>query len=256
MKAYIQQLLAVALLALCMGSLKAAPTPWQAAFEKGNEFYAQEHYAQAIEQYLQALQSGHETWEVFFNIGNAYYRSGNYPQAILYYERAARRSHRQEDVAANLQLAESKIADRFEQMPQFFATAWWNRFVGGFSATAWGILLLCLFALLLTSLGLYFLSQGYAAKKSGFYLILISLILFCLCSAAAVDSHRQAQLEYAIVMQNPVDAKSSPEERSQTKFSLHEGSKVLIEDRIGAYCKVRIKNGSRAWVPEECLEKI
>lgn len=228
----------------------------KASFEKGNTFYAQEQYAQAIEEYQAALQNGYECWEVFFNIGNAYYRSGNYPQAILYYERAAKRTNHQPQIQENLHLAESKIADRFDQMPVFFATAWWNALVGLFPANTWGIILAVLFFLCLASLCLYFIGHSYTLKKSGFYCLISSVFLLAIGIFAAVDRYRQDTKIYAIVIQASVEAKTSPEERSQTAFILHEGSKVLIEDHIGNYGKVRVKNGSRAWIPLDCIEKI
>lgn len=243
------------LLAICFLPGKAAPS-YQDAFDKGNDFYAREQYAQAIEEYQSALQRGYECWEIYFNIGNAYYRSGNYPQAILYYERAAQRANRNPEIRENLRLAESKIADRFDQMPVFFVTAWWNALTGLFPASVWGILVAACFFLALASLCLYLIGSGYTQKKAGFYCLLLSLLLLIVSCLAAFDRYRQTQQEYAIVMQVSVDAKTSPEDRSQTAFILHEGSKVLLEDRIGTYGKVRIKNGSRAWVPLECLEMI
>ena len=243
---------------LCTISLlqgQAAPS-YKDAFDKGNDFYAREQYAQAIEEYQTALQSGYECWEIYFNIGNAYYRSGNYPQAILHYERAAQRANRNPEIQENLRLAESKIADRFEQMPVFFANAWWNALTGLFPANVWGILVAACFFLGLASLCLYLLGSGYTPKKAGFYGLLLSLLLLIVSCLAAFDRYRQSRQEYAIVMQVSVDAKTSPEDRSQTAFILHEGSKVRIEDRIGTYGKVRIKNGSRAWVPLDCLEMI
>lgn len=255
MKPHIRIILTSLLLASACFIGKAEPI-YKAYFDKGNAAYAQEQYSQAIENYQAALQSGYECWEVYFNIGNAYYRSGNYPQAILYYERAAQRTNRQPQIQENLNLAESKIADRFESMPVFFATAWWNALVDLFSANVWGILLCVFFLLALASLCLYLVGSGYGQKKAGFYALLLSLLFLGISLFAAFDRYRQSRQEYAIVMQVSVDAKNSPEDRSQTAIVLHEGSKVLIEDRIGSYCKVRIKNGSRAWVPIDCLERI
>lgn len=255
MKPYMKTALCCCLLFASLWSARAAE-PYREAFDKGNEFYAQEHYAQAIEQYENALQSGYESWEVFFNIGNAYYRSGNYPKAILYYERAAKRTHKQDAIQANLALAESKIADRFDQMPPFFLTAWWNNLVNMLSPTAWAILLLALCAPVLASLCLFFLGNASAWKKLGFYGFIFCFLLLMVCGLAAFGNHRQEQMEYAVVMCPSVEAKNSPEERSRTKLILHEGSKVLVEDHIGSYGKVRIKNGSRAWIPMDCVEKI
>lgn len=257
MKACKRIILVCSLALTALSGLRASSSPdYLEAFIKGNDFYAHEEYASAIEQYQSALQSGYESWEVFFNIGNAYYRSGNYPQAILYYERAAKHSHGQPVIENNLRLAETKIVDRFDQMPQFFLTSWWNALVDFFSSTTWGIVCLCLFLLFLGSLALYILSHGYRWKKFGFYALLLNFILLATSTAAAIDSYRQFQKEYAIVMQVSVDAKVSPDERSQTKFILHEGSKVLVEDHVGSFRKVRIKNGSRAWVPMDCLTEI
>lgn len=234
----------------------ASASPWQDAFDKGNGLYAREDYPQALEAYETALQSGYESWELFFNMGNAHYRTGNYPLAILYYERAARLNPKEQDIQDNLHLAESKIADHFEDMPEFFATACWLGFIKTFSASGWAMAVFLFFFLSLASVFLYLSSHTYGRKRAGFYSMLVSSALCILCLCAAAGVHNEMQKEFAIVMDTSVEAKTSPEERSETKFVLHEGSKVLIEDHIAPYYKVRIKNGSRAWVPVDCLERI
>ncbi len=248
--------LAITFCIMLPGISFAGDDVWEAAFEKGNELYAKEQYSNALEHYEIALLSGHQSWELCFNIGNAHYRSGNYPLAILYYEKAMRLNPKERDIQENLTLAEHKIADRFESMPEFLVTAWWLGFIKTFSATGWAIVIFVMFFLSLASVFFYMSGNTHGKKRAGFYCMIASSALRIVSFIAAVGVYNESKKEYAIVMQVSVDAKTSPEDRSQTAFILHEGSKVLIEDRIGPYGKVRIKNGSRAWVPLDCLELI
>ena len=196
-----------------------AQTSPDRAFENGNAFYAKGIYDSALLQYQNACQSGQEAWELYFNMGNAYYNQGKYPQAILHYEKALKLNPKQEDIRNNLALAELKIVDRFESMPTFALTKAWQNFTQMFSMPVWAALIL----------------------------------VFMLCS---LFSYHQSMHRYAIVMQEAVPLQDLPEASSPSSITLHEGSKISIEDEIAPYYQVRIKDGSKGWIPIASVEII
>lgn len=229
---------------------------WENAFVEGNRAYEKEDYALAAKHYQTALNQGYESWEVYYNLGNAYYRSVDYPHAILYYEKALRLSPKNRDVKGNLALAEGKILDRFNPLPQIFIYTWWEKLCGMFSLKTWAWVIVILFALGLASCGVYLQTRHIEGKRAGFLLTLLFAVLFCGSMVFAAGQYRILHADTAVVMQASVNVKASPQEKSETKFILHEGSKVRIEDQAGSFVKIRVKNGSRGWVLQDCLERI
>ena len=59
-----------------------------------------------------------------------------------------------------------------------------------------------------------------------------------------------------IILTPTVTAKSSPDEKGSDKFVIHEGTKVVIEDELNNWVKVRIANGSNGWVEKQTFELI
>ncbi|MEG1498894.1 MAG: tetratricopeptide repeat protein [Bacteroidales bacterium] len=228
----------------------------ETAYKNGNKFYSQKQYAKAIEQYQSILHQGYTSDVIYYNLGNAYYRIGDYPKAILNYERSFRIHPAAPDLKHNLALAQTKITDRFEQVPEFFLWSWWKQFMNLYSTKIWAIFFLCSIAFFLSCLLVYFIGKSYNLKKTAFFTGFFSLICICVCLATTLSSYAQAHLKEGIVLAPQSEIKSSPETGGKTKFILHEGSKVRIEDYIEPYYKVRIKDGNIGWLLQDDLEII
>ncbi len=256
----INKILSVAL--ICVLSACALPSRaqnlrmWENAFVEGNRAYEKADYPLAAKHYQTALNQGYESWEVYYNLGNTYYRLVDYPHAILYYEKALRLSPSNRDIQSNLALAEGKILDRFNPLPQIFVYTWWEKLCGMFSLSAWAWVILLSFALRLVSCGVYLPTQRAEGKRAAFFLSQLFALLFCGSMILATGQYRILHADTAVVMQASVNVKASPQEKSETKFILHEGSKVRIEDQAGNFVKIRVKNGSRGWIPQDCFERI
>lgn len=91
-----------------------------AFFVKGNEYYKNEDYGAAIEEYQKIIDAGYESWEVYYNLGNAYFKERQLGRAILNFERAKKLSPKNEDLKYNLELVNLSIADRIQEIPRFF----------------------------------------------------------------------------------------------------------------------------------------
>ncbi len=103
-------------------------------FQQGNEYYQQKHYDKAVETYEKLVQSGYEGTSLYYNLGNAYYRTGKVGYAILYYEKALKLSPGDDDIIHNLNIANLKIIDKVESLPEFFLFQWWEGLLAFFSS--------------------------------------------------------------------------------------------------------------------------
>jgi tetratricopeptide (TPR) repeat protein len=228
-----------------------------ATFAKANEAYAQEMYAEAIELYQQIIAVGYESGELYFNLGNAYFKQSEIPSAILFYEKAKKLKPNDEDIDFNLNVANTKIVDKIEPVPEFFLRNWWRSVYNVFSADSWTkICIVCLIVFFIL-FGFYLFSKLMQVRKSAFYAGIIVLFFTLFSFTVAYQKYKLlTSQQEAIIFTPTITVKSSPNPNSVDLFVLHEGSKVKIIERLGEWSEIKIANGSVGWLPKEALNNI
>lgn len=228
-----------------------------ALFKKGNSEYAKAQYKEAIASYQKVVDGGYQSVAVYFNLGNAYYKTGDIASALLYYEKAHKLSPGDEDIRVNLQLANSKTTDKFDEAPEFFITKWWHAFILGFSLNTLAILSV-LFILAASGIFiLYRFAGSVSVKKASFYTALVVLFLglaFIFVAGRQADyfeSHRGA-----IVFSGSVTIKSEPANASKNLFVLHDGAKIEILEHNNDWIKIRLPNGNEGWINATDVKEI
>ena len=226
-------------------------------FANANNAYKNAYYKQAATMYEQLAQAGIESAAVYFNLGNSYYKSGKIASAILNYHRAHRLDPTDDDIDFNLGLAESRIADKIDPAPQFFIVKWWRILVGLETASVWSIVAVVFVWILFIAGGIFFASNSPALKKGMFTTGIVALLLAGLMFVFAYRQNKIAMRdESAIVFATSVSVKSEPQEESKDLFVLHEGTHVEILGGDGAWCKIRIPDGSVGWLRRNTIEII
>jgi tetratricopeptide (TPR) repeat protein len=229
----------IALIVL-LSSLNLRATVVDSIYSKANAFYQKNDYQNAIKEYEKIIQEGFESPEVYFNLGNAYYKTNDYASAILNYERAKRLAPDDEDILFNLKLANLNVIDKVEPIPPFFMKAWWNE---------WAIVNIVLLTLTVLAGILFLMSASGSLKKILFFIAAIFLVSFGLSfSLAQTRNNLQSNSNEAIVFAPSSYIKSSPSDKSIDLFILHEGTKVKILDKVGAWKKIRLANGEEGWI--------
>jgi tetratricopeptide (TPR) repeat protein len=247
------------LLAACMVQVVKADPQHEAdsLIASGNRLYMDRQYDKAIDCYKQVISMGYEASSLYYNLGNAYYKQNDLPKAILYYEKARLLAPWDEDILQNLAIANTRIVDKIESIPEFFLRRWLNSLSGSLTPDHWALAALILFALSLASLYLYLAGHRYGIRKLGFTsaIVLFALSMACLMF---MRSRKQA-VKYsqgAVVMVPVVSVKSSPDEQGTNVFSLHEGTRVVMVDSVQQWKEVKIPDGNRGWVPDSVLAGI
>ncbi len=240
-------LLLISLLALMGTSFaKDGANAW---FEQANVAYNSGNYDTAIVVYEKILDAGMESVPVYYNMGNAYYKLREYPMAIYCYEKALKLDPSDDDVQANLAIANAAIVDKIEPIPQSFIVRWWHSLRSALSGDQWAWGSIVAFAMLLLMLFLFFRARKVGMRKLGFFMGLVFLVVFALSVVFAVQLKQFADTQdQAIVMTPTVTVKSSPSTSSVDLFVLHEGSKVNVMDIQGGWAQIRIANGSVGWL--------
>ncbi len=226
-------------------------------YQKGNEFYLDENYPDAIQEYEAVINNGYESSELYYNLGNAYYKSGRLGKAILNYERALKKKPKDENILFNLKLANLRVKDRVDVPPEFFLFRWNRTIIQSLSLPTWAWLLAMFFFFGSTLFGvrLFFnlrrFQQLCKTAMLGFF-IAAGVMLFPLIQRTQVErSH-----EYGIIIQSSTKSLAAPQEGSTELFIVHEGTKVQVLDNDGDWKKVELIDGKQGWIPIADLELI
>ena len=224
---------------------------------KANKAYTDGFYAHAAELYKSVIASGSESADLYLNLGNACYKQNDFASAILYYEKARKLDPGNEDVNFNLRIANSKITDKIESIPELFYKRWYKKLIESFSVDKWSkVGLVCLFLGLVAGL-FYVISKILFIRKAGFWLGIFFVVVSLFSFLFAWQSYDEIiHRKEAIIFTPTVTIKSSPDEKSIDLFVLHEGAKVELIDNIGTWYEIRIANGSVGWLVTSSVEKI
>ncbi len=226
-------------------------------FNKANELYKARDYSNAALQYEQLTKENFKEAEVYYNLGNCYYKLDNNAKAVLNYERALKYKPDDEDIQFNLKIAQLKLIDKIDAVPEIFYVRWKHDLYSLFPSGTWAIIITVCVWLMFLFASLYFISQNVLIRKTGFLLAFVFLIL-SLGSWYLGEQNYQSEFvkKSGIVMAVSAYVKSSPGEQNTDLFLLHEGTKVSVLDEYEDWVKISIANGSVGWLKKGDVEEI
>jgi tetratricopeptide (TPR) repeat protein len=215
-------------------------------------------FGMALEYYQYVLDSlNQESAALYYNMGNASYKRNDLASAILYYEKALKLAPNDDDIIFNLGLANSRIPDRIEPVPEMLIVRWYKNMTHLLPPNQWAYLTLGVLAVALIFLALYFVAYNIILRKVGFWMgLVLSLFFIFSLTISHQTANEQTTNNSGIVFSASLTVKSSPEENSTDLFVLHEGTKVWILDKVNTWYKIKIANGSVGWIPAGEIEVI
>ena len=222
--------------------------------QTANEYYKNNRYQLAIDEYNKLLLDGFEGTSLYYNLGNAHYRLGKVGFAILYYEKALKLSPTDEDVKHNLALAKLNLKDKVDTLPPFFIFNLWEGLLAAFSVSGWTIIVYIIFILVLIVFVVYFFSRSVTEQRISFFTgIGLTVILLLTISLLIVKMNKEFNTKDGVIIETSVIVKSSPDYSSKDSFQIHEGLKVRIEDNVDDWVKIRLNDGKIGWIAQKSL---
>lgn len=247
-------LMIIGLLTISIHSYGQSP---EELFYKANNQYKEGDFSDAINTYENIISQKMASAEVYYNLGNAYYKEKKYPQAILNYERAKRLAPADKDIDMNLKIANLKIVDKIEPIPQLFIIKWLESIQNLMSFSSWLIVIVVFSWLFFGFFAGYILILTKRGKLLSFLIMMFSLVILLISLGLGISRYNyERNTNEAIVFAANEYVMSSPGQDSSELFVLHEGAKVEILDKVEGWKKIRLADGKEGWMPAESLEII
>lgn len=207
----------------------------------------------AIEQYESIKSKGLTSPDLYYNLGNAYFRNGQLGFSILNFEKAIKSNPSHENAKFNLELANTKLADKFEAIPQASIA---RILVGVNNGVSHNVISIIAVAIFLFGVGLFlFAKKEKNRKRVKFAKVLLvfgALITFVAWQQkSAVDTYKSG-----ITLSSSANIFSEPNPSSILLFEIHEGTKLEILSKSGDWLNIKAPNNEVGWVELESLGEI
>ncbi|MBI4974644.1 MAG: hypothetical protein HZA30_00125 [Candidatus Omnitrophica bacterium] len=227
-----------------------------ALFYKANALYEKGDYAKAVEGYIAILDMGLGSGNVHYNMGNGFLKLGKIGHTILCYERAKIFMPGDSDLKANLNYAKSLVeGSDLQPSSRFILIRMVERLFSDYSLNTIAIIGAILYALVILVSAVNIINPIFIKRSR--LLLLITLAAFLLDSSAfAIRYYDEEILRYGIVIQEEVDAKYEPIDKSTTYYRLHEGNKAIVLQTRNGWRQIKRLDNKIAWIKKEALEEI
>ena len=156
-------------------------------FALANKYYQENDFGQAIEIYQQIIETEFKLLKFFITWGMPTIKTGNLGYAILYYEKAKLLAPDDDDINQNLAIANARIVDKIDIIPDFFIKRWIYQLVNLLPSNTWAILSLIFFARYAGLVPAVFLFGNQVAEKDRI-LFGDCIPAYCLCWPSGVRS--------------------------------------------------------------------
>lgn len=243
------------ILVFCLANI-AGQTPDE-RYAQAGELYSSGDYSGAAAIYRQLYDDGYRSEDLLYNAGNAFFKTGDNASAILFYERAKLLAPADEDIDYNLQIARSRVTDRFETVPQLFFVRWVDFLSLMAPTNVWAVAAISMFLLALLCAVIFLTVARAKGRLLSFWLAIAAIFLSAVMVSMAVRNNSLANKnDTAVITCSIVTGRSAPGETGNELFVIHSGTKVTVEQELGEFLEVKLPDGNKGWIRGDCLEKI
>jgi hypothetical protein len=233
----------------------AAEPPGAQLFADANAAFLSGDLSRSIAAYEALVSEGVTAPELETNLGAAWLRQGKRGVAALHFERALFLDPGDEDARADLLEVRRGNVDRLEGEPEDGGAETLARLLAPLPGSAAGIALVVLWGLAWTLLGVRRLRSAPRWVSLAAAGCFAGAAVAGLIAWGAATGRRMA-MERAVVVAHSVPAREGPAEKSSSRFEIHEGTTVHVQDEDSGFRRVRLANGLTGWVPSSTVELV
>ena len=229
----------------------------QSGFERGNVLYQKGQYEQAIQAYESVLDSHQQSVELYFNLGNCYYKLNKVAPSIYNYEKALVLAPEDADITNNLKFAQKLTIDEVKEVPKVGFAKLLRDFTGMYHFNTWAWISVVFGLLFLGFFIGYYFSPTALYKRIFFFGMFLWIVLLLVGLGAAIfEKNHFVSERPAIVFAEVTEVKSEPQKASPATFILHEGTKVFVEETLGKWKKIQLRDGTEGWIEATAIREV
>jgi len=224
-------------------------------YNQAGALYREGKFRESLEQYEQLLNGGIAAPDLYYNAANAAYRGNSIGKAVLYLERALRLDPSDPDALANLafinRIKQDKEPTNDNPVVSFLARHYSAININDaalWSGISFVIIMLCATGMLFTA--------GWWRLVELTVVVLFSILFFLSTGTLIEKVHTRDTVIEAVIMSDTAKAFSGPGEENTHIFTVHEGTKVVIERRQDSWSLIRLKSGAGGWIQADTMENI
>lgn len=223
-------------------------------WQKANNAYLQKDYETAVAAYLQIAKQQPKNAEVFYNLGNTYYRLNDVGNSVLNYERALKIKPGHKAASDNLYLAQNRINNRIQGIPEIFFVRWWHYITPASMANVYAVVAAILFFIVMIyftgkRLGKIQLSIPGRASAAIVIICLVFVTLGLFSAFCANDTST------AIVMKEGAAMMTEPK-YGKSQSLIPAGTKVSICSEQSTWLEVILPDGRTGWMQQDAVVRI
>jgi tetratricopeptide (TPR) repeat protein len=224
-------------------------------FADANAAFLNGDVSRAIAAYEALVSEGVASTELETNLGAAWLRQGKRGLAVLHLERALFLDPGDDDARADLLEVRRGNVDRLEGDADEGGSETVARLLAPFPGSTAALALVVVWTAAWVLLAVRLLRGGprWTGVASG---LCFAGALLCVLVVAGAAAGRNLALRRAVVVAQAIPAREGPAERSASRFEIHEGTTVAIEDEESGYRRVKLANGLTGWVPAGAIELV
>jgi len=237
------------------GSCLFAADSKESLFLEGNKYFQSGMYEEALGAYQKILDAGYESGPLYYNMGNCCYKLSRIGQSILFFERAKKSISSDEDLTANLTMANLAVVDKIEPQPEFFIFKIVRAAVHLIPKPVLVILLIASYLLAVGLFILWMLARKSFARLLGLRGAAVFGIFCAVFGILLIGQVREtATRREAVILAAKVEVMSGPGGQTGTEvFSLHEGTKVMLDRESGEWIEIILPDRKVGWVKKDVL---
>jgi hypothetical protein len=240
------------LLALVLAAVDPGGTQ---LFADANASFLSGDVSRAIAAYEALVSEGIASPELETNLGAAWLRQGRRGLAALHFERALFLAPGDEDARADLAEVRRGNVDRLEGDADDAGAETLARVLAPLPGVPAAIGLVALWgvAWVLVAIGMVRGGARWAASAAAACFAGAAVCALVTWGAATA---RGIALQRAVVVAHFAPAREGPAERTVSRFEVHEGTTVRVEDEEAGFRRVKLANGLTGWVPASAVELV
>ena len=226
-------------------------------FEQGKSLYKAEKYQEAVNSWMKIIANEQHASELYFNLGNAHYKLNNIGPSIYYYEKALLLAPNDADIKNNLAFAENAKVDAIESLPKTIFYKWYHTISDVLTFDGWAYSTVLFSICFMLFFLIYYFSYSERIKRLFFAAAVFSIVFLGMSLSMAYSIYDDGiKNQPAIIFAESIEVREAPNLGSVISFTLHEGTKVQIVEKVTDWALIEIANGKEGWIPFSDLKAL